>query len=213
MQRTVWNMPIVAAPFRWISKFMLKIMGWRLEGHPPEPPRCLIVVEPHTSNWDFPLGLFFAFVLRINASWVSKDSMYHPPFGAFFRFLGGMPVERSHSHNLVQQVIEIIKSHDRIWMGITPEGTRSKVKYWKTGFYYIALGADVPISLAFLDYGRKVGGFGPLIQPTGDIEADFAKIRDFYATITPRHPDQFTLPCIDPEKLKKKKTTEDKQSQ
>lgn len=209
MQRTVWDTPVVAAPFRWFSKFMLKIMGWRLEGDLPDVPRCVAVIAPHTSNWDFPLVMFFVFALRFTVSWVAKHTMFRPPFGIFFRFLGGIPVERSRSHNLVQQVVETIEGRERIWLGITPEGTRAKVKAWKTGFYRIALGARIPMALVYLDYGRKVVGVGPIIEPTGDIEADMAKIHDFYVTITPRHPDRFTLPCIDPEKMREMKAAGD----
>lgn len=211
MQRTILDMPVIAAPFRWFSMFVLKIIGWRPEGHPPDLPRCVVVFAPHTSNWDLPLGLFFGFALRIQVSWLAKDSMFRPPFRTFFKFIGGIPVERSHSHHLVQQAVEIVESRERLWLGITPEGTRKKVKAWKTGFYHIALGARVPILLAYLDYGRKVGGFGPIIEPSGDIEADIAKIHDFYVTITPCHPELFTLPCIDHEKEQARKAAAQEQ--
>ena len=205
MHRTILDMPVMAAPFRWLSIVMLKILGWRMENLPPDVPRCVVIIEPHTSNWDFPIGLFLGLVMRLKASWTAKHTMFRPPFGTFFKFLGGIPIERSHSHNLVHQLIEIIKSRDQIWIGITPEGTRKKVKAWKTGFYFIAVGAGVPIVLAYLDYKRKVGGFGPTLYPTGDIEADFAKLREFYSTVTARHPERFTLPSIDHEKEREKK--------
>ena len=168
---------------RWLSRFILKISGWRIEGRLPDIPKIVLIAAPHTSNWDFPITLFIAFAVRAKIYWMGKDTLFRFPFGRLFKWLGGIPVDRSRSNNIVEQMIRTFSDNDRLIVTIPPSGTRKKVMKWKTGFYYIAKGAGVPVVLAFLDYRRKAGGFGPVFVPTEDIESDMKEIRAFYSGI------------------------------
>lgn len=171
-----------------LARLIFRLFGWRAEGQMPDLPRFVIVAAPHTSNWDGVIVIGMALVFRVRMHWLGKHTLFRPPFGFILRWLGGVPVDRTASHNAVQQVVQEFKSRQRLALVIAPEGTRRKTVHWKTGFYYIAQGADVPMVLGFIDYRRKTAGFGPMIAPSGDIEADVAQMRAFYAGITGRHP-------------------------
>jgi 1-acyl-sn-glycerol-3-phosphate acyltransferase len=173
-----------------LARLLLKVFGWRMVGRPPDVPKYLIVFAPHTSNWDLPIGYAVARAFKLSPNWIGKHLLFKPPFGRLFRWIGGIPVDRRSRNNAVDQVIGVFNERERLILAITPEGTRKKTPHWKTGFYYIAVGAQVPIQFAFLDYRRKVGGFGPLIMPSGDIEADLSIARDFFAGIAGKYPDQ-----------------------
>jgi 1-acyl-sn-glycerol-3-phosphate acyltransferase len=142
--------------------------------------------------------LILAFAFKTKISWMGKDALFRPPFGTVLKWLGGIPIDRSRSHNVVSQTMELFRDKEAFILAVPPEGTRKKVRHWKTGFYYIAEGAGVPIVLGFIDYRRKVGGFGPMVTPTGDIEADMKKIKAFYATITGKYPDQWDKASVTP---------------
>ncbi len=200
MQYTIFDVPILRDIFRLLAILFLKMIGWRREGSLPDIPKYVIIVAPHTSNWDFPIGLAFAFALKIRGYWLGKDGLFRWPFHGFFRWLGGIPIDRSRSSDVVAQMVQVFKERARLTMVVAPEGTRKKVTYWKSGFYHIARGADVPIVLAFLDYLRKAGGIGPVFSPTGDIEADMEYIRAFYATMTGKHPEKQCVPSFMPGK-------------
>ena len=173
-----------------MSALALKYSGWRFEGQVPDVPKCVVVVAPHTSNWDLPLAILFAFAYRIPCPvWVAKHTIFRWPFGAFCRWFGGIPVDRSAAHNVVLQIVQHFNGREKIMFGITPEGTRKRAKTWKRGFHHIARGAGVPISLAYLDYKRKVGGFGPLFMPSDDVTADVKRVGEFYSGVTPRYPE------------------------
>ena len=174
----------------WLAKTILGAFGWRTEGVLPAASKYVIVGAPHTSNWDFVLMLALALVFRIKVSWMGKHTLFRWPLGALLKRLGGIPIDRTARHNVVEQAVQAFHNSESLILLITPEGTRKKVPYWKTGFYYIAQAANVPIVLAFADYKRKVGGVGPTIVPSGDIEADMRIIRDFYADIVGKYPDQ-----------------------
>jgi 1-acyl-sn-glycerol-3-phosphate acyltransferase len=162
---------------------MLRWRGWQVSGVFPTLPKYVLIGAPHTSNWDFPLTLGICFALRAKIYWMGKDSLFRGPLGPLMRWLGGIPVTRSRSTSLVQQMVERYQRSDELVVAIAPEGTRDQVSEWKTGFYHIANGAGVPVVLGFLDYRRKTGGIGPVFQPTGDLERDLAEIRAFYADI------------------------------
>jgi len=185
---TIFNTPIISPLLYGVALLILKVSGWRKEGQVPQDPKFVVVGAPHTSNWDLPLTVILAFAFRKRIFWMGKHSLFCWPFGPFFKWLGGIPVDRSKGQNAVVQCIRAFKENDEFILAIAPEGTRTKVKRWKTGFYYIAMGANVPILLGSLDYRRKVGAIGPLMTPTGDIEADMKVIREVLATVTPRHP-------------------------
>lgn len=175
----------------WLGLVFLKIMGWRVEGKIPAINKFVIIAAPHTSNWDFPITLAVAFVLRMKIYWMGKAAMFRWPFAAALRWLGGIPIDRSQSHNVVEQSIQAFQKLERLIMVVPPEGTRKKVSYWKTGFYHIARGANVPIVLGFLDYKRKAGGIGPTFYPTGLLEEDMKRIQAFYTTITGKRQSEF----------------------
>jgi 1-acyl-sn-glycerol-3-phosphate acyltransferase len=168
----------------------LGMIGWTLDDDLPELDKYVIIAAPHTSNWDFVLGMIGMEAIGLPRTWVGKASLFRWPTGWLMRALGGMPVDRSSSHNFVDQVVEIFDGRDELVLTVAPEGTRSRTDHWKTGFYYIALGAKVPIVLGYIDWSRKIGGIGPTLVPTGDIEADFEAIRAFYADKRGLYPDE-----------------------
>ncbi|KYG01075.1 acyltransferase [Sorangium cellulosum] len=189
-------MPSAAAPRlsatrrairRFIGHTWLSVFGWRVEGVADLPPKAVLIAWPHTSNWDFPFTLAVSYVLDLEFSWLGKHTLFEPPFGPFFRWLGGIPVDRRDRNNLVAAVVDVLKQHDELKLIIAPEGTRSRTKRWKTGFYYVALGAGVPIILGYLDFPRKRGGILHVFYPTGDIDADIAAIRRYYEGIEGKH--------------------------
>ncbi len=189
----MYNTPILRPIVVLLCQFCLKLRGWKLQGNPPATPKYVLIGVPHTSNWDFPLALAMAFVYRFDMHWMGKDSLFKGWRGPIMRWLGGIPIKRSKSTNVVAQTIEAFNATNRLVVAIPPEGTRAKVDKWKTGFYYIAVGANVPIALTFLDYKRKVGGFLSTFHPTGDIEKDIAEIRSRYVGISGKYPSQCTV--------------------
>jgi 1-acyl-sn-glycerol-3-phosphate acyltransferase len=193
MHRTIFTTPIVHTLFRGLSIAFLKLTGWKVEGSlPANASKCVLIAAPHTSNWDLPYTLMVAFALRLNVYWMGKSSIFKPPFRGVMMWLGGIPVNREQSSNLVAASAEAIQAaQGSVQLIVPPEGTRSKARYWKTGFYYIALGAKVPILMAYLDFAEKRGGLGPVLQPNGDIEKDMAIVKAFYAPIKGKHADRF----------------------
>ncbi|MDP2263712.1 MAG: lysophospholipid acyltransferase family protein [Hydrogenophaga sp.] len=193
MHRTIFTTPVVRPVLRALSRGFLKLTGWRIEGHlPPEAVRSVLIAAPHTSNWDLPYTLMVAFAMDLNVYWMGKQSIFRPPFRGVMKWLGGIPVNREQSTNLVAASAQAIReARGPLQLIVPPEGTRSKTRYWKTGFYYIALGAGVPIVMAYMDYANKRSGLGPVFVPTGDAEADMATIKAFYAPFKGRNPGQF----------------------
>ena len=193
MHRTIFDTPGVNTVLRWFSIGFLKATGWKVQGQLPANGRkSVLIAAPHTSNWDLPYTLMVAFALRLNVYWMGKQSLFKAPFRGVMLWLGGIPIQRESSNNVVEASIAAIQNADGpVQLIVPPEGTRSKARYWKTGFYYIALGANVPIVMAYMDYARKESGLGPVFEPTGNIEADMARIQAFYQPFTGKNPDQF----------------------
>lgn len=193
MHRTIFDTPVINTVLRGLSRAFLRLNGWTVEGAlPPEATKSVFIAAPHTSNWDLPYTLMVAFSLRLNIYWMGKASIFRWPFGPLMRWLGGIAVERSRSNNLVaESAAAIVEADGPVQLVVPPEGTRGRTRHWKTGFYFIALQAQVPIVLAYMDYQRKVSGLGPIFRPTGDLEADMAAIKRFYAPIKGRRADQF----------------------
>ena len=183
MHRTIFTTPGINTVLRVLSVAFLRAAGWTLQGQlPADQPKCVLIAAPHTSNWDLPYTLMVAFALRINIYWMGKQSIFRWPFGAVMRWLGGIAVDRSQSTNLVAASARALRAADgRIALVVPPEGTRSKARHWKTGFYWIAHEAGVPIVMAYMDYPRKLSGLGPVFRPSGDIEADMVQIKAYYA--------------------------------
>jgi 1-acyl-sn-glycerol-3-phosphate acyltransferase len=187
---TIHQTVIVRTLMRWLARLFFWATGWKTEGRRPEVTHYVVIAAPHTSNWDFIYTLGLAFIFRIDPKIMMKDAWFRWPLGPLFRWLGALPVDRTRSRKVVAQSVEAFQKSSRMVLVVPPAGTRRKVPYWKTGFYHIACGAGVPIALGFLDYDRKVGGFGPLFQPTGDIDRDMGAIREFYRPIAGKHPAQ-----------------------
>jgi 1-acyl-sn-glycerol-3-phosphate acyltransferase len=170
---------------------LFKIFGWKINGKLPEGyPKYIIAVAPHTSNWDFPVGLAARSILRIkNAQFLGKSQLFKPPFGWFFRMLGGHPVDRASRHDVVDQVVKIFSQHEKFILALAPEGTRKKVDKLRTGFYFIAKGAKVPIVPVGFDFRAKEIVVGTLLMPGDNMERDMETILGFYRTIQGKNPE------------------------
>jgi 1-acyl-sn-glycerol-3-phosphate acyltransferase len=180
MQKTVFNTPVVTPVLRTISSAFLHLAGWRAIGKRIENQRFVLIAAPHTSNWDFPLMLMVALKLELKLHWMGKSSLFMFPFGGIMRWLGGIAIDRSQHHGVVDQVVQQYKDNPQMVVLVPPEGTRSKVKAWKTGFYHIANNAGVPILMGYLDVAKKEAGLADFFYPTGMIEQDISEIRMFY---------------------------------
>ncbi len=193
MHRTIFTTPVVNTLLRAGSIAFLKLTGWRVEGRlPPEAIKSVLIAAPHTSNWDLPYTLMVCFALNLNVYWMGKSSIFKFPFGPAMRWLGGISVNREQSTNLVAASAQAIADADgSVQLIVPPEGTRSKATYWKTGFYYIALAAKVPIVMAYMDYAQKRSGLGLLFYPSGDIDKDMIAIKVFYAPFKGKNAAQF----------------------
>lgn len=183
MQMTIFNTPVISTLCHWLARLLLRISGWKITGLRPEIKKYVMIAAPHTSNWDFYYGLLMNLYFKNDIYWMGKKQIFRMPFGFIMKWFGGIPVDRSRSNNLVASVVEEFNKSISLVVTVPPEGSRSKVDSWKTGFYYIAKGAGVPILLAFLDYEKKTGGYGQLFFPTGDIEKDMNSIKEFYRNI------------------------------
>lgn len=170
-------------------RLLLKLCGWKLIGQLPDAKKYVIIFYPHTSNWDFILGVIGCFALRLDFSFLGKHSLFEGPFGWVFHRLGGIPVKRDERKNMVAQVVEFIDSREHVALAIAPEGTRSKTDHWKSGFYHIARAANVPIAMAFIDGVRREIGISPVLPLTGDLETDKSAIRAFYQDKGGVHPE------------------------
>lgn len=169
---------------------LLKIWGFTWEGPNPEViPKKVFAVYPHTSNWDFPLGILMKFGMPLNVNYVGKSSLFKWPYGFIFRKLGGIPVERSKRTNFVDMMVSQYHQYDNLAFALAPEGTRKKVTKFKTGFYYIAHLADVPLILVKFDFGRKVVEFSEPLKTTGNYEKDMLKIIDYFKGTLGRIPE------------------------
>ena len=171
-----------------LAHFILRLIGWRTHVLNPRLKRYVLIGAPHTSNWDFMIMLLLMGAEQLPLRFMGKDSLFRGPLGPLMRALGGIPVNRGERTKLVDQVASKFDEYEDLIIGIAPEGTRSKTSHWRTGFYYIALKAQVPIAMAYLDYGNKIIGVGPSFIPSGDIHADFEIIREFYTGIVGKNP-------------------------
>ncbi len=180
--------PLGSRVLQTAARLVLRLLGWQVGEAPPDLPKYVIIGAYHTSNWDGILLILYKLIFQVDIKFLMKDSMFRGLLGPFARWLGGIAIDRSHSQNTVEQIAELYRRSQRLVIAISPEGTRRRTDYWKTGFYHIARQADVPIVLAYLDYERKIGGFPQVVMPSGNIEADMVLIREFYAKITPKFP-------------------------
>ena len=179
-----------------LSKLILKIAGWKVNATVAEPQKSVICVAPHTSNWDFPIGKLAYVSLGRKASFLIKDSWFFFPMGYLFTALGGVPVDRTKKNSVTLQMADEFSKRESFHLAVTPEGTRSLAPKWKMGFYHIAVTANVPIQLAYIDYKKKEVAIKAIFQPTGDEIADLEKIQNYYKNINARYPEKFNLSNI-----------------
>ncbi len=173
-----------------LCRAILRLSGWRIDLAEMPPARCVVIGAHHTTWFDLIMTLLLMGATGLRLRWVAKADVFRGPLGWLLRSLGGIPVRRSARANFVQQMVNVFANGEALHLAILPEGTRQYCDHWKTGFYYIALGAGVPIVPGYADYQRKILGLGPVMPPSGNIEDDFAHYRAFYATITARYPAQ-----------------------
>lgn len=176
---------------RALGAAALGVAGWRIEGRVPDAPKLVLAVAPHTSNWDFLVGVAAMFALGVRVHWLGKHTLFRPPLGPLMRWLGGTPVDRSTARGAVEQVVAAFRAHDRFLLGLSPEGTRRKRDAWRTGFYHIARGAAVPVVPVALDYGRRAVTIFAPVPPTGDEAADLRRIQAPFQAAMARFPAQF----------------------
>ncbi len=176
---------------RWFARKLLQLAGWTIEGSRPEHRRFVLIAAPHTSNWDFPLMLVFAAAFDLKVTWMAKHKLFIPPIGWIMRFMGGIPIKRDRNSNMVGSLVEAFAINPGLILVIPTEGTRQRTEHWKSGFYHIARGAGVPIVPSYLDYSQKRGGFGPALEPVGDVSEDMSYFRDFYAPMKGLFPERF----------------------
>ncbi len=173
----------------WVGRTALKLMGWRIEGELPRLDKFVAIGAHHTSNWDFVIFIALMFVLRLNARWFGKHSIFRWPFGGLMRSWGGIPIQRHLSLNMVEQAIQGFRDNREFILVLSPEGTRRKVERWKMGFYHIAQGAGVPIVPGALDFANRRVVIGAPFQPTGDAEADLQVLLAFFRPYVPKKPE------------------------
>jgi 1-acyl-sn-glycerol-3-phosphate acyltransferase len=167
---------------RTLGRWTLDLLGWRIEGTLPDVAKAVVVVAPHTSNWDFVVGIAAKFALGLRAAWLGKDTLFRGPFGSLMRWLGGIPVDRSRPNDVVAQSVARFAASERMVLGISPEGTRKAVPRWRTGFYYIAQGAAVPMVPVAFDWSRHALVIGAPVVPGRDPDADLAELAACFAS-------------------------------
>ncbi len=166
--------------FRALGRTYFRLAGWQVQGEFPTEPKCVAIVAPHTSNWDFPLGLCLLFATDLRASWLGKHTLFSGLFGGLLRRFGGIPVDRSAPQGLVGECVRAFDASPAVLLALAPEGTRKGPSRWRTGFYQIALGAGVPILPVAFDYGAHIIHLLPVFTPTGDAEGDVQRLQALF---------------------------------
>ncbi len=172
-----------------LSKFIFWITGWKIVGKAPIEKKFIMIAAPHTSNWDFLYARAAFYIMGIRLRYTIKKELFFFPLNLILKAMGGIPIDRKNKSNMVQNMVNLYQEYDDLTILITPEGTRSYSSQWKKGFYFIAEGARIPISLGFLDYKKKEAGIGPLIYPSGNYEQDLETIQNFYRPIHAKFPE------------------------
>ena len=189
MKTTIFNTPILSAFLRVIANLILYLVGWRVEGKLPDLPKYILIGAPHTSNWDFVLFLGVVFHLKANVKFMGKAELFRSPFGWFFYWCGGIPVDRKKSTGLVEQMVDACGKSEKFILTIAPEGTRHYVSEWKMGFYHIAKAAGIPLVMAIVDSKKKAMRVGQVFHFTDNMGADVKAIKGYFegmAGINPR---------------------------
>ncbi|MCB1647510.1 MAG: 1-acyl-sn-glycerol-3-phosphate acyltransferase [Pseudomonadales bacterium] len=180
--------PKCSAFAHFFGKLVIRLSGWKVTGEAPDARDMMIVAAPHTSNWDAILLLGAAYTLNLRINWLVKNNLFVPVLGSILRYFGGVPVERSRNTNMVQRLVDEISNGTGTALVVPPAGTRGYTDHWKSGFYRIALAADIPVVCGFLDYDKKIAGLGPSFRLTGNVTEDMDRLRAFYEPITGRYP-------------------------
>ena len=176
---------------RFLARLVIVMTGWKPEGHRPEPKQYVLIAAPHTTNWDFLYLIAFTWLFDMKISFMAKHTLFWPPLGWIMRAFGGLPVERHKRTNLVTALAGLFDEHEELALVVPAEGTRGYVEHWKSGFYHIAKTAEVPIVMSFLDYERKVGGFGPAVTATEDVVGLMDAVRAYYGDKKGKYPEDF----------------------
>ena len=180
MKTTIFNTPILSLFLRFLSNSIMRLFGWRVEGKLPDLPKYIIIGAPHTSSWDFVLFLGVIFRLKVSVRYMGKAELFRKPFGWFFYWCGGIPVDRSKSQGLVEQMVAACEKSDKFILTIAPEGTRHHVTEWKMGFYHIAKAAGIPLVMAKVDGKHKTMRVGQVFYPTENMDADIKTIKGYF---------------------------------
>jgi len=165
---------------RQVGRTGLRLAGWRFDGEIPNVSKAVVIVVPHTSNWDFPIGVLGMFAVDIRVSWLGKHTLFRGLVGSVMRWLGGIAIDRTGSAGVVEQIVELFDRSDQMLLGLSPEGTRSRVERWKTGFYHIANGARIPIVPIAFNWASRTIRFGPVLRTTGQVEEDIEILEKFF---------------------------------
>ena len=176
----------------WIGRAFMAIFGWSVTGQLPPDKKFVLIGAPHTTNWDLPIGLALTYIFRLKVRWMGKHTLFRGVHGFFMRALGGVAVDRTQSHGVVEQMANAFKQADRLVVLIAPSGTRKKMPHWKSGFYHIAFQANVPIVCGYLDYQRKEANLGFSFVPTGNINLDMDRVREYYKNVHAKYPQNTT---------------------
>ena len=190
MKFTIYDVPFFSALARFVFWIIVTCMGWRKGGERPTADKYVLIAAPHTSNWDFLLLIAYAYQYHMKIHWMGKETIFKGWYGPWCKFAGGIPIDRSKKNGMVAQTIEAYEQADKLAITIPVEGSRSLSDGWKSGFYHIAHGANVPVVPGYLDYGKKLAGFGAEMMLTGDMDADMAKFAEFYEDIVGRYPEK-----------------------
>ena len=172
-----------------LARWILKLVGWELVGETPPASKYVLIGAHHTSNWDWAVGFLLMSGLGLKPRWIGKDALFKGIAGPIMRGLGGIPVVRDARANFVEQIAEVYENSKELVIAIAPEGTRKYVDHWKTGFYHIAKAAQISVAMGFLDYQKKICGVGGYLLPSGDINADMEILREFYAGVVAKFPE------------------------
>lgn len=191
MHLTVFNTPVFQHMLRLTAYVYLKVTGWRYFSNVEQPRKFIILAGPHTSNWDFPIMIASASLIGARPYWMGKKGLFRFPLTTFFRWMGGLPIDRSKRNSVVDQMVQYFEQADDLCVLIPPEGTRKASEQWKSGFYHIARQGNVPLILGYLDYKKKECAFGETFSLTDDYEADMKYIQQYYAGKAAKHPENF----------------------
>ncbi|MFT6246182.1 MAG: 1-acyl-sn-glycerol-3-phosphate acyltransferase [Crocinitomicaceae bacterium] len=176
---------------RKLPSFILRLFGWKIDQHTPAGvAKCVIVMGPHTSNWDFIIGKMSFMRFGIKGRYLIKKEAFKFPFGWMLKRMGGIPVDRNQKNNITDQAVQLFKDNDSLYLVFTPEGTRDFSPNWKKGFYYIAQKANVPIYIGYIDYKKKIGGFHSVFEPTGDVDKDILYIKGILSQFEGKYPEK-----------------------